>query len=93
MSSDTRLGSLSHLDLNRRPGVQVLGVYTEAARGNLDDGILSIVIEVLVQAPFAGVLEGAQLAGRHGKALVGVVGDRAVGHGTEHDRDIELQLS
>ena len=92
VAADAGLGALAHLDFNRRAGVQVIRMHAEAAGGHLHDGVGAVLVEVLVQSALAGVVVGAQRRGRAGQGGVRVVGDGAVAHGGEHDRDVQIEL-
>lgn len=63
MTADTRFGALPHLDLDPHTGIQVLLADTETPGSNLDDDILAILVQVLVQTAFAGVIDGPQFLG------------------------------
>ena len=92
VAADAGLCALPHFDLDGRAGLQILLVYAEPAGGHLHDGVLTVGVEVLVQAALAGVVADAQLPGRTGQAGVGVVADRAVAHGGEHHGHGQLDL-
>ena len=92
MAADARLGSLAHLDLDGGSRLQKVLMHAEAPGGHLDDGVGTILIEILVEPALAGVVAGAQLCGRPGQGGMGVVADAAVAHGGEHHRHTQLQL-
>ena len=92
VAADARLCALAHLDLDGRARFEVVLMYAEAAGRDLHDGVWAVLVKVLMQAALAGVVVGAQLAGRAGEGLVRVVGDGAVAHRGEHDRNIQLKL-
>ncbi len=60
MTADAGLGALTDLDLDGGTAVQVLGVHAEASRGDLDDDVVLVGIEVRVQSALAGVHEDAE---------------------------------
>ena len=90
--ADAGLCALPHLDFNRRARLQVILVHAEATGGHLYDGVGAVFVEVLMQAAFAGVVERSQCLRGSGQRFVCIVGDRAVAHGGEQDRHVELQL-
>ena len=92
VAADAGLCALTHLDLDRRARLQIFLVHAEAAGRDLYDGVRAVLVEVLVQAALAGIIIGAERAGRAGERSVRIVGDRAVAHGREHDRHVELEL-
>ena len=92
MAADTRLCSLPHLDLNRGARFQIILMNAEPAGCNLDDGILSVLIKILVKASLSGVVENAELLCRPCKAFVRIVADRTVGHSGKHDRHLQFNL-
>ena len=77
------LGALGHLDLEVVGVGQVVGGDAEAAGGDLLDrgAALGVVQPFRVLAALAGVGLGADAVHRDGEGLVGLVRDRAVGHG------------
>ena len=86
MAADSGLGALSHLDFDRRAGVQIRLMDAEAAGGHLHDGIRAVLVKVLVQTALAGVVENAQLGRGAGQRRVRVVADGAVAHRRKHNR-------
>ena len=92
VAADAGLCALAHFNLDSRARLQIVLMHAEAAGRDLHDGVRAVLVEVLVQAALAGVVVGAERAGRAGKRLVRVVGDRAVAHGREHDRHAQLEL-
>ena len=97
-----RLGPLGDLDLDVVGVDQVLAGHPEAAGGHLLDGAASQVAVVVggeavgVLAALAGVRAAADPVHGDGQGLVGLLGDRPVGHGAGgeagHDRLDRLDL-
>ena len=75
MAADARLCTLAHLDLDGGACFQVILMYAEAAGCDLYNGVRAVLVKVLMQAALAGVVVGAERAGRAGKRLVRIVGD------------------
>ena len=92
MTADTRLCALTHLDLDGSTGFEVILMYAETAGCNLHDGVRAVLVEVLMQTALTGIIVGAECACSACKCGMCVVGDRAVAHCGEHDRQVELQL-
>ncbi|MPM70832.1 hypothetical protein SDC9_117793 [bioreactor metagenome] len=92
MSPDAGFRPLAHLDLDGCSCIQIAWVYAKPAGCHLHDGILAMAVEILMQPTFAGVVECSQPLGSQCQALVGVIGDRSVGHRAEHDGDGQFQL-
>ena len=61
MSADAGFRALSHFDLDRRAGIQIILMHAEAPRRHLNDGVLSVFVEVLVQSALACVVKDPQL--------------------------------
>ena len=66
MAADAGLCALAHFDLNGRTGVEIAFMNAEPAGGYLYDGVFTIAIKILVEAPLAGVVADAQLLCRTG---------------------------
>ena len=92
MSSDTGLCALTHLDLDRRSGAQVVLVHAETPRRHLHHRVFPVAVEILVQSALAGVVHYSELLGRRGERGMGVVADRAVAHRREHHRHRKIEL-
>ena len=92
MAADTRLCALTHLDFNSSTGFEVILMYAETAGCNLHDGVRAVLVEVLMQTALTGIIIGAERACSACECGMCVVGDRAVAHCGEHDRQVELQL-
>ena len=90
--ADARLRALPHLDLDRSRGLEIVFKYPEPARRDLHDGVLSVFIEIFMQAAFARVVIDAEFFRRPRERFVRVVGDRAVTHGGEHDGNAQFEL-
>ena len=88
MPPDAGLGALADLDLDGGAGVQVVRVHAEASAGHLHDGAVGVGFQIAVQAAFAAVEVGAQLARGHRERLLSVKRHRAEAHGREHDGHI-----
>ena len=86
MSADSRFCSLAHFNLNGGSGIEVILMNAEAAGGYLNYGIFSIAIEILMEAPFSGIVENPQLGGSTGQGCVGVIADGAVAHSRKQHR-------
>ena len=56
MSADTGLCTLAHFNLYRGAGFQVIFVYAETAGGNLNNGVFTVTIEILVKSSLAGII-------------------------------------
>ena len=61
VSSDTGLCTLSHLDLKGCTCLEIVGVNAETSRCHLYDGVCTVLVKVLVQAAFTGVVEDTEL--------------------------------
>ena len=92
MTANARLCALPHLDFNRRARVQVIVIDAEAPRRDLHNRVFAVLVEVLMQAAFAGVVIRSELLRRARKGFVRVIANRAVRHGGEHNRHFELEL-
>ena len=92
MSSDTRLCALPHLDLYSSSGFKILFMHTETSGGNLNDGVFTIHVEIFMQTTFTSVIANAKLLRCFGKTGMGVIADRAIAHGREHDWHGKLDL-
>ena len=66
MATDARLCPLAHFDFNGRAGLQIFFVYAKPSGSYLHDGVRPVLVEILMQATFAGIVIDAQLAGRFG---------------------------
>ena len=91
MTADARLCALANLDFHCRTGIQVILFYAETAGCNLYDGVGTILVKVLMQTAFTGVVEGTHVPGSTCQRFMGVVADGAIGHSGEHDRHIQTQ--
>ena len=92
MAADTRFCALTHLDFDSSTGFEVILMYAETAGCNLHDGMRAVLVEVLMQTTLTGIIIGAERACSACECGMCVVGDRAVAHCGEHDRQVELQL-
>ena len=92
VAADARLRALPHLDFNRRARVQVIVIDAEAPRRDLHNRVFAVLVEVLMQAAFAGVVIRSELLRRAREGLMRVIANRAVRHGGEHNRHFELEL-
>ena len=95
MAALAGLRALGHLDLNFVCGEQVLLRHAEAPRSHLLDGGIELRAEALRQlAALAGVGLAADVVHGLGHALVGLLGEGAVGHraGLEAVHDLACGL-
>ena len=92
VTADAGLGALAHFDFNGSTRLQVVLVDAEPAGSHLNDGVGPILVKVLMESALAGVVVNAQLLGRPGETLVGVVADGAVAHGGKHQGRGKFQL-
>ena len=93
MTANAGLGSLADFDLHGRCAVEILGVYSEAARCYLHDGALSELLpHLLGKAAFTGIEEGSRLPGSCRKRAKSIVADGSVGHGREEDGSFHHQI-
>ena len=92
MPADAGFRALSHFDLDRRAGVEIILVHAEAPRRDLYDGILSVNVEVLVKSALSRVVEDSQFGRGAGERGVGVITDRTVTHRREHHRHRKFDL-
>ena len=72
VSADTRLSTLTHLYLDSGAGVEVLLEHAETSGSYLAYRVGAVLVEILVQTAFAGVVVGSQLLSRSRKGLLGV---------------------
>ena len=92
MASDAGLCALAHLDLDGCAGLQIILVDAEAAAGYLDDGIGAVLVKIIMQAAFTGIVEDAERGSCPGQGGMGIVADGSVAHGGKHDRHGQADL-
>ena len=92
MAADAGLRTLPHLYLYRRAGFEIILVDAETAGRDLYDRVCAVLVEILMQAALAGVVQYAELGRRARERGVSVVADRAVAHRREHHRHRKLYL-
>ncbi len=85
MAADAGFCSLTHFDLNRRAGVEIILINPESSGSHLNDRVFAIAVEVFVQTSFTGIIQNAEFRCGACQRGVGVVADRSVTHGGEHD--------
>ena len=73
VSADTRLSTLTHLYLDSGAGVEVLLEHAETSGSYLAYRVGAVLVEILVQTAFAGVVVGSQLLSRSRKGLMRVL--------------------
>ncbi|CDD01911.1 unknown [Ruminococcus sp. CAG:382] len=56
MTADTRLCTLSHFDLDRRTGIEIILINAETSRRDLNYRICTVAIKILMQTAFTGVV-------------------------------------
>ena len=92
MAADSRLRPLAHLNFDGRPGHEVILMDPEASGSHLDDGIGTVLVELLIEAALPGIVAGTQLRSRPGQGFVGILTDGAIGHGREHNGQLQFNL-
>lgn len=74
------------------PGVQVILMDAKASGGDLNHGVRTVAVEVLVKSALAGIVENPQLGRGARQRSVRVIAYGAVAHRREHDRHGKLDL-
>ena len=64
----------------------------ETSGSDLDDGIFTITVKILVETAFAGIVKDSQFCGCQGKGFVGIVADGTIAHGRKHNGHGKIQL-
>ena len=59
MTTDSRLCSLAHLDLNGGSSFKIASPDSESTGSHLDYGVASIFVEILMESTLSCVVEGA----------------------------------
>ena len=63
MSADAGLGALADLDFYCSAGLKIVLVNAKSPAGDLDDGVGTIGIKVLMETTLTGIVKDAQLGG------------------------------
>ena len=68
VSADSGFCPLTHFNFDGGPGFQIVLMDTETPGGNLNNGIFTVAVEVLMKSAFTGIIENTEFPGRFARA-------------------------